>query len=109
MLFIVMKKVCSPFSILNCEMHQRNKLCSCAVSVFHHIYFYFWVGKPFSVIVMKEKNKLRRYLIPDSILPCWMCCFLSTPPTLSTENCGHRYHCWGKMDVKKHSPTKGQL
>lgn len=66
--------------------------------------FTFRVGKPFSVTSVKEKNKFGKCLLRDSLLlrgTSTTCCSPAAPSTLGTENHGPRYHCWGKMAMKK--------
>lgn len=112
MLFIEMKKVFSALFHLELWDILRQPgllLCSTFVSISPHGLLLLEVGKAFSVTSVKE-NLVNACFVTAFCSVRWALpavCFLSTPSTLSTENHGPRYYCWGEMDTKKTSPPKG--
>lgn len=73
-LFIEMKKVCSALfhlELWDTTVQQALMLCSTFLGISLHV-FLLYIEKPFSVMLVKEKNKFGKCLLHDSLLLWWM-------------------------------------
>lgn len=75
--------------------------------------FTFGVGKPFSVMLMQEKNKFGTCLLLDSLLSCWMSSthylFALQPFHPRYRKSGPQVPLLGQNRYEKYRPTEGQL